>query len=105
MEVIRQEISEQLRKIGVIKYFSMRSKDKDCNEIRVYEFPDFYKLAFKKKEKIDQLDLAAILFDFVVVNCFNSTKPFAFEKNLLIYITKKEDYSTIFQKLNALYKK
>ena len=54
---------------------------------------------------MDQLDLSTILFDFVISDVFDETKPLTFEKNFSVMIPKKADYTVIFQKLNPLFQK
>lgn len=104
MEVVRIEVSEEQKKKGVIVSFLMPSEgDMDCGDIYVHEFSSKYQVVMKNEEKIDQLDLSTILFDFVASNHFNETKPIIFEDGIAVYLDKNEEYTIIFQKLNPLY--
>lgn len=104
MEVTRLKINEEQKMKGIISAFLMKSEgDMDCGDVYVYEFSSYYQVVMIKEEKMDQLDLSTILFDFVSSNYFDNTKPLKFECDIIVYLDKNEDYTVIFQKLNPLY--
>lgn len=106
MEVVRIEVSEEQKSKGAIKSFSIRAvEEKDLEYANVHEFPKYYQIVIIKEERMDQLDLSTILFDFVISDVFDETKPLTFEKNFSVMIPKKADYTVIFQKLNPLFQK
>lgn len=104
MEISRKEISERQKEKGVIASFLMESEgDMDCGDVYVHEFPSHYQVVMVKEEKMDQLDLSTILFDFVASHHFDETKPLTFGENVEVSLAKNEDYTIIFKKLNPLY--
>ena len=104
MEISRKEVNKRQKEEGVIASFLMESEgDMDCGDVYVHEFPSYYQVVMAKEEKMDQLDLSTILFDFVASNYFNETKPLTFEDSVSVNLTKNEEYTIIFKKLGPLY--
>lgn len=102
MEV--RKISKAMRK-GVLSSFEVPEiGDMECGNIQIDEFFSHYEVIMEKEEKMDQFDLASILFDFINSNFFSKEKYFLFGKNKICF-NAKEDYNVIFSKIKPLLKK
>lgn len=107
MEVTRQCLGIRQEQQGVKGVFLISPEgDMSCGDILFHEYDDHYIIIITKEEKIDQLDLAIVLYHFCCSNFFNEEKGnIILDNNVSVQLKKNQSYSEIFDGLNTIFKK
>lgn len=130
MKIFRSKIfsNKQIQRRVQNSFLVFSPRDNDCKDVCIEEFATHYEVLVRpkhtisylpirredlssdrsiflphKKEKIDQFDLAALLYEFIASSYFEEDKPIIFFQSISLDFTKQEEFPFVFQKLQPLF--